>query len=377
MTEAETDSTPICRTFMPSIPDMDPWGGRRGGNIRVNRVPDAPAQVEKFLAAIAPGKKIEHLARRTMVLPNGISRPSCLFFQALHACFAKHHSFTIRPEVLMHLIVGEVAMTVNRNPEAYRALFTRSDKKERIDVTHNGLMLGNADSPWGEAIGLFEAPLREKVPPGIMEHLLPAFSTATPESCTASLVAFMDAAQQFYDYHTHTMCGVPEIRLAGAAEDYRRVLTAAAQLAEPFRAHLDRYFDHLLPVLKTIADQAAGAPVDEEFWSSIYKYESHSGTASFNGWSTAFVNYVQTSPDPRRGKPTGEIVEKEAELYDWNREHGGLDSGSVPSHVSTAPFTWHYMGTELKMRFAGGILGIDNANDSLMPVLSYAILHDE
>lgn len=387
MTQNEKSATPVCRVFRPEIEDHDRYSGSRGRPIRVETAPSATVPVEKFVAALAPGKRIEHLARREMAQLDryGEVDPSCLFFRALHACFSEHYAFTIRPEVLMHLIVGEVAITVNKHPEAYRALFTRSDKKERIDVTHNGLALGNPDSPWGEAIDLFERPLREKVPPGIMEHLLPPLSTATAESRTASLVAFMDAAQKFYDFHTHTMCGVPEIRLAGTADDYKRVLTAASQLSEPFRAHLGRYFDHLLPVLKKIADQAAGAPVDDKFWGSIYKYESHSGTSAFNGWSAAFVNYVQTAEIPSsqyyKGS-VGEVVEKHEKLYDWEAACAGgylagLSVGSLPSHVSSAPFTWHYMGQELKMRFMGGILGVDNDDDALMPVLSYAVLHDE
>ena len=75
------------------------------------------------------------------------------------------------------------------------------------------------------------------------------------------------------------------------------------------------------------------------------------------------------------------VIAKPDDLYDWTDCQGryhlkGLDLGSVPAHVSVAPFTWHYYGEEKKMLFAGGVLGVDDFEGSIMPSLSYAVLHD-
>ena len=382
-----TTPTPICRTFTPQIQETSRWDRSLGGIIKPKQAPQALVAVSTFLEKVLPGKAIAHLARKEMVdvLPYSNPSPSCLFFQAVHACFSKHYPLTLRPEVLMQLIVGEVATTVKRHPDEYRHLFTRAPDKTRIDVRHDGLRPGDPESPWGEVAELFDLALRKVVSPGIMEHMLPSLSTATPETTVASLIAFMDAAQKFYDYHTHTLCGIPEIRLAGCAEDYKKILRATAQLAEVFDGHLGPYFTHLIPVLQTLAAQANGAKVDESFWKSIYKFESHSGTDCFNGWLTAFINYVQTAPRKAYGKTPatpGELVSKPENLYDWTESDGGhslrgLGLGSVPSHVSTAPFTWHYFGEEHKMLFVAGVLGIEECAGSVMPMLSYGVLHDE
>jgi hypothetical protein len=383
MNESKTE---ICRTITLQIPETTEYGGLTGRIVSRERVPRERTQTANLLETLLPGKKVESLGRKElMVIGYGTPSPSSLFFQAVHACFDSHYALTLRPEVLMHLIVNEVATAVHLHPEEYRSLFTSSDSKELIKVRHDGLVLGDPSSPWYEAIALFEAPLREKVPPGIMEHILPTFSTSTIESRTASLVAFMAAASKFYDYRVSTMCGIPEIRLAGKPDDYRKVLTAAAQLAEPFRPHLGKYFDHLLPVLKQLADQAAGAPLDHDFWTSIYKFKSDSGSDRCNGWITSFVNYIQTSEAKASSysRPlTGAILQKSDDLFDWNNPYSnhrmrGLSLGSVPSQISIAPFTWQYFNQESKMLFAGGVLGIDDSDDSIMPVLSYAILHDE
>lgn len=365
--------SPVCATFRPTITQY-------GRPVRVEPVPDARWPVAEYLDALSGGQKIEHCGLAEMVLPpspeDGGRSPTCLFFQAVHACFAGHHALTLRPEVLMHLIVSQVARTVNLHPEDYCNLFTASGKKVEVRVRHDGLQLGNRNSPWGEAIALFDGALRERVPAGIMDHMLPPFSTATGESRVASLLAFMDAAQSYYQYVVETRCGIPEIRLAGTADDYHRLLNAASQLAEPFSAHLGPYFASLLPVLKTLADQAAGEPVDEEFWKSAYKWNSDSGTPVFNGWLTAFVNYILVE---RR------VVAKPAHLFDWTtlvKQLGGfgtvgLDHGCVPASVSSVPFIWDYLSHQIPMRFMGGVLAIVNSGDSLMPQLSYAVLHDK
>ena len=191
----------------------------------------------------------------------------------------------------------------------------------------------------------------------------PGFTTATPESDAASMISFMDAASPFYDYRVMTMCGIPEIRMFGTPEDWTKLQNAVAALAEPFSKHLGAYFTNLLPVLATLAKQAAGAPQDDEFWSSIYKWHNESGGPTFNGWITTLLNYIQVE---------GELRQKDPRTFDWTK--GALSSGCAPSHVSTVPFVWNLLGTEINMSFAGGVLGLDVEDGYLTPALSYAVL---
>ncbi|MFC1638657.1 DUF4419 domain-containing protein [Patescibacteria group bacterium] len=364
-----TDS--VLRTFTPEI-------RRYGKVVRPKDTPSARIGVNDYLGAVLPGRRVIKTGREEMIRIYRRPQPTSLFFQAVHKCFRDHHPLALRPEVLMHIIVNEVATTVNLHPDDYRHLFTTAEEgKTRIDT---GVSPWD-DNGWRDNLDEYGEKLREAVPAGIMEHLLPEFSTHTPESRAASMVAFMDAAKEFYDYHSHTRCGIPEIRLLGTVEDYYMLLHAAQSLSERFEKHLGEYFRHLLPVLKTIATQAAGDEPDDGFWKSIYKHYSGSGTDTLNGWITTFVNYVQTAPSSYRGT-AGELTVKKAVAYDWEQncetdEHNmkGIELGSVPSQVSTAPFTWHHLdGTESKMLFAGGVLGVDELDGAMMPVLSYAVI---
>ncbi len=379
----QNPTTTVCRSISLKIKDANSWS-RRGQIIVPVPAPAAARPVAEFLGLVCPDAKIEHLGRAEMVELGYEVKPSSLFFQAVHEAFSNHYPLALRPEVLMYLITSTVAETVRRHPEEYRHLFTTSDDKQLIEVYHDGLVRGDASSPWHEVFPMFNAGLREKTPAGIMEHMLPGFSTATPETDAASMVCFMDAASKFYDYLTHTMCGIPEIRLLGTPEDWQKLKTSASMLAEVFSKHLGLYFQYLLPVLATIAGQANGAPQDDEFWSSIYKFESESGTDTFNGWISAFLNYIQT-PEVEGTKYTearnGQLVQKADDLFDWKDEGDGnrlgmkgLPSGCAPSHVSVTPFKWNYYGTMIEMSFAGGVLGVDSEDGYITPALSYAVL---
>lgn len=370
-------SAAVCRSV--SLKHLQSRDGYYGETKKVTPVPvpDKRTPVKDFLSAVLPNAKIEHVGRLELagvVAEGGYRRPatvapSSLFYQALHQAYAEHHPFAIRPEVLMYLITANVAEAVKRDPESFRSLFTTNaaGTKETILVRHDGLRRGDPESPWGDVFPMFNGKLREKVPAGIMDHMLPGFTTATAESDCASMISFMDAASPFYDYRVMTRCGLPEIRLLGTPEDWQKLKNAAAALAEPFSKPLGAYFQHLLPVLATLAKQAAGEPVDEEFWASMYKWEDESGGPKFNGWSSAFLNFIQVD---------GKLVAKHERTYDW-KKHGwgtGLPSGCAPSHVSAVPFIWDYYGTEIKMTFAGGVLGCDVEDGYLTPALSYAVL---
>lgn len=338
--------------------------------------PAGRIKVASFLQTVFPAQVVEHVGRASLVQLDrwkDTPAPSSLFFQTVHRAFADHHALGLRPEVLMYLVNAVVAETVRRHPEDYRDFFTSAAGKVDIHVIHDGLQLGNPESPWHEAIGTFHQALGEKVPSNIMGQMLPTFTTSDTEAQVASLVSFMDAATPYYDYHVHTRCGIPRVVLFGEAADYRQLVTAVTELSKVFSKHLTQYFHYLIPVLERIAKTAEGGEVNEKFWGSIYKQFDWSGGDFFSGWLSAFLWYVHKEDRQTRQNP---LVEKDKKFANWKRieKREGLNSGSEPTHVSRVPFTWHYLGTVVPMHFVGGILGIEVADQALTPVLSYGVL---
>ena len=354
---------------------------RNGGTVREEPAPTKTLPASEFVGKVFTGKKIEHLPRSAMVdVGNlddddghgGIS-PTSLFFQSAHRAFAGHHALGLRPEVLMYLINSVVAETVRRHPEDFRHLFTTSAGKTEIRVKHHGLVLGEPNSPWFEAIHMFDDAIRPRIPSETMDSMLPKLSTATMESDIASLVSFMDAASPYYQFVVRTLCGIPRIVLFGEASDYRKIHAAAGALAGNFHAHLKAYFETLLPVLDTIATAAETGRIDPKFWANIYKHLNLSGGPEHTGWLSAFLWYVNRL-DHKTG--TFALEPKNLDKSPWYpSDYPCVKSGSEPAHVSRVPFAWEYGVQKFPMHFIGGVLAVEVDEGAITPKLSYGVLH--
>jgi len=328
-------------------------------------------------------QKMVPLAPEEHYPSNGV--PGGLFLNTVHNCFDRHFPLGIRPESLMWMILHEVGVTVRQNPDYYRDFFTSSAEKEHIEVRNDNLRLERFDQSmeWAAGIGDMYEELCKRVPSDIIEDMMPTISTHDFDSQVASMVAVLDAASPYYSLGMTTCCGIPRIRLLGEAQDYDNVLASATMLSEKFADHLGQYFQYLLPVLSEIADTATGRKQpDNDFWSSIYKHYSGSGTDDMDGWITAFINYLNVGEGFRP---------KSENMYDWKanlalndgRSFGrGIERSYLPQHLSMVPFDWTYAVAPNPMmkfdcRLVGGFLGVDDVDGFATPVLSYAVLRGD
>jgi hypothetical protein len=286
----------------------------------------------------------------------------------VHGCFDQHVGLQLSPQVVWYMIVHEVAEHVKQNAGRYSNIFTTTPGEKRKIKSDLGVVHAGTPWEWAGVIPKIRRPLREAVTGETMDLFLPNFSTSTEEDEIALLVAFMDAASPYYGYEYITCCGIPSVNLTGEARDWELLLMQTEQLARAFPG-LDAYFADLLPVIAKIANTAAGAALDEQFWTSIYKYDGGSGGPYINGWLTAFFAHINTY---RGLKPRTE--------FGWEQmaksSFGGLTTDQFPSHVSHVPFEWTHHGNKMPpMALAAGIIGVDHTDDgSLAPALGFAVI---
>ncbi len=336
-----------------------------------------PESNEEFLAAVlGEPRRLHHLSRSKLwvaKLPDGTNDRASyqvatvsLGVQTLHRCFAAHVPFALTPDTAWYMIVHEVAEFVKQHAEQYAHLFTSTPGEKQLIQVRDDSLDYDGPSDWERSINFVRDPLRRTVTDRTMELFLPTFSTSTTEDETALLVAFMDTVSPYYAFKWQTLCGIPQVRLDGDADDWAQLYGSASQLATEING-LSGYFGELLLVLETIARTAAGETPDDEFWHSIYKYGGGSGGPYVNGWITAFFAHV----------PTGEGMLLKQE-FDWRsllrRPFGGFGTNDFPSHASKVPFVWEYYGREIPMAFAAGMFGVDEVNGFMTPRLGYAVV---
>lgn len=292
-----------------------------------------------------------------------------MLLAAADYCFQAHVPFGLRPEVLWSTILTQVAAEVKSRPETYRHLFTTSAGKETILVRHDGLRLGDPYG-WDQAIGMFAAPLRERIPSDVADVCLADdLSTCGTLEELAHLISLMDAASPYYDYVVQTRCGIPRVALYGSAEDWANLVARVDRLAAHF-PFLATYFGSVRPILQTLAATAAGGAVDPGFWRSAYKRDHGSGGDKLTGWLTAFYAFL-TTQDWRTGQTTTALRTD----FKWDHQWGGISPASFPSSISAVDFIWDYFGTKLPMKFCGGTLTTVEIDGFLTPRLGWAVVH--
>ena len=142
----------------------------------------------------------------------------------LHACWAAERGAVLRPDMVWHTLVNEVASAVLADPAAYRDLFTKAatGKTEIVIVTREP-----ADLDVGELV----AAMRTKIGDPAFAALLcdTRFASEAPGAHTATLLAFAEAGTPYFNYMT-TMCGIPCVDVVGSRDEWVALLAAVRGL---------------------------------------------------------------------------------------------------------------------------------------------------
>jgi hypothetical protein len=144
------------------------------------------------------------------------------FIRYLHACWAAERGAVLRPDMVWHTLVNEVASAVLADPAAYRDLFTKAatGKTEIVIVTRDDLDVGELVAAMRTQIGdpAFAALLCDT-----------RFASEAPGAHTATLLAFAEAGTPYFDYVT-TRCGIPSVDVVGSRDEWVALLAAVRGL---------------------------------------------------------------------------------------------------------------------------------------------------
>ncbi|MFJ2582578.1 DUF4419 domain-containing protein [Kitasatospora aureofaciens] len=324
---------------------------------------------DAFLAAVVGGEfRLHHRSAASLLAAPGERRREgeaeptwSLLLRAVHQAFCGHLPLSLSPDVLWYAVVHEVAVHVRLNADLYAGVFGGTPgERQTIEVRDDSLLGPEPD--WARSIRLVREPLAEAVGAELVELFQPSFSTTTPDDVSSALVALMDVVSPYYDFLWISLCGIPRVRLEGTADDWALLAARVEELAGWFEP-LGPWFAELRPVLRTVARTAAGWPVDEEFWRSLYKWESTSGGDYVSGWITAFFAHTQS--------PSGPVARTD---FRWRERHTRFTENAFPAHVSKVPFDWQRLDGMFKMAFVGGVLGIERDGEYVRPRLGNAVV---
>ena len=286
---------------------------------------------------------------------------------AAYFAFAKHLRLVLTPDSVWQVIAQGLAIHIKENSERLRSKFVDFEGKKEITIRRDSFVRhGGHKNDWTGVFGDFSTAIREYVGPWTHDVIVPQFSTSTPTTQVAAQITLMDAMSKYFDYDVCTECHIPEFQILGSAADWEAMQERVRAFLKIDKT-LDWWVEPLAAFLDEFIQVAKGAEPNDEFWTSFYKWHNLSGGPTVSGHIRVLFPYIKS------GYGSEKDVEQNTSV-DW-RKWGGISEEDILSSKSTVPFTWKYLGNEIKMNFSGGLFTVqyDPVNKSVEPVFGWAV----
>lgn len=278
------------------------------------------------------------------------------FFKAMYHAYADHRPFELSPEALWLLICQGFSYHVNNNAEDLRPMFVDFDGKKTLTVKTN--RFPENPEAWERLFPQFTKQIASYTGKELVSVMGSDFTTSTSVSHTATQITIMVAMKKYFDYELTAICGIPQVILHGAPEDWQSIIDRVKVLRE---YKLAWWVDEMLPVLEKIK-RASEGEVDKDFWCDMFKLHrkdrGHGCGPSHpdvDGWIVKFYPYDEKG---RRND-----LEK---LYEGD-QHLPSEVLSVPLKVTGA--------AEANLNLRAGFVGIvqDSKTQALRPEIGWYI----
>lgn len=204
------------------------------------------------------------------------------FLGLLADCYSRHEKLRIQPQDLWYIVLNELAVEINSQPNLYRELFTDTADKQTIMV--------QSSTPERLSVEAIVEVLRTRLPGLNVDSLISRLSTQTTGSQTAMAAAVCHMAAPYYNYMTY-MCGLPEIEVTGTLSDWLGLESAGIKLATVFESinpRLDRYLTRVCGIFLEIAKQLRRGEPTPSYWKNIFTTKNIGSGSELliSGWIT-------------------------------------------------------------------------------------------
>ena len=176
----------------------------------------------------------------------------------LEKCWSDHLGVVVTPDIVWYTLLAELAIIIKKDPETFRQLFSKSDKKEEILVF--------SGDPVEMPLDILTDALKNRVPIDT-ENVFPEFSTRTPKSLHAFQAAFCDMCSPYYNYGM-MLCNIPKINVRGTIDDWKNLSDKWKTLSKTIIGSTK-----WTKVVSKTLDSLVENFQNKEFWKGIFSLE--------------------------------------------------------------------------------------------------------
>ena len=194
----------------------------------------------------------------------------------VYEAYSNHYNLRTGPEDWWYTIIQTVALAVDRNSksEEVRKFFVQHEGKKilAVQVGAGPLKVEEIDYSW--LFDQFSQKIEENINvPEYVQQIIPDFSTTTKIHTIVSQITLMSSVQEFFEYLSYTMCGIPSIEMKGTEDDwidFGLKIKSLRRTLEPLEYVIfdNNWWDKVEEIAVKLLDTFKGNP-DEDWWSRI------------------------------------------------------------------------------------------------------------
>ena len=266
-------SVPVLMYYFFRIVNFPTYKSIKANNIKIESIPNLKTLLTDPLSAIKNWVNIDEVYIQYVKSERDENVIKCKghpFIHAVHLAFAYHVPLTISPDMIWYLISTGASIHIKLNAERLRKTFVNHTGKVEIEIIRNNFIFNSTKNAWDGVVSEIVEHMQNLTNNNVIDVMIANFSTTSNISLTVSQMVIMDSMQKYFNYRLSTMCGIPEIRLAGTKQDWELVKSKANEVLKLI-PELDIWINGSLNEILDQFIRAFDDEIDKKFWNSIYK----------------------------------------------------------------------------------------------------------
>lgn len=294
------------------------------------------------------------------------------FVSTILTAYNEHHNLYLRPDDIWITIMSQFCIYVLGNSETMRKMFVNHEGK--IKAKSTVVFTGDVESTIGLLANNFLQNIKENVKPGIIDNMIPSFTTTTETDILSSIIGFMTLVKKYFVYDgCIAKCGIPNVTLYGTVDDWIKLKQMTLDLYK-FNDETDRiktWLDLVVETIDMMILTAQGNINKEllEWWNKICMIKSAGSNSEFlSGWITCYCMF-----DDSKG------------VFKFNKPGPGKwpvinIKTEIPTGIMIADVNLQFFETILKVQMCAGVIGISKVNhdvNGIAPKVSWFIVETD
>lgn len=174
------------------------------------------------------------------------------FANYIYRCWQQEYGVLLRPDILWHLVISELASEIVDHPKEYKYLYSDTEEKQKITV--NGGGTGRIDLD-GVISGLKDKILNKDFCEVIINT---RFESQPDNFAKVMAITFAYSATPYFDFETD-LCGIPHVEVTDSIDDWLKLYNNISKLkSHVTNDKMQKYFDKVSPVINDIIYHAFG-----------------------------------------------------------------------------------------------------------------------